>query len=73
MTSTNKLLVVEAQNRVTTVQKVRMENDFHAIVTAVKQFDTANLVENWIVGIVSHIMSDNRGKRISLQCKDTTL
>ena len=50
-----------------------MEDDFHAIVTVVKQFDTANLVEDWIVSVVGHVMSDNRGKGISLQCKDTTL
>ena len=73
MTSTNKLLIVKAQNRVATVQEVRMENDFHAIVAIVKQFDTTNLVKDWIVGVVGHVMSDNRGKRISLQCEDTTL
>ena len=73
MASTNKLLVVKAQNRVATVQKVRMEYNFHAIVAVVEQFDTANLAENWIVGIVGHIMSDNWGKRIPLQRKDATL
>ena len=73
MTSTNKLLVVKAQNRVATVQKVRMEYDFHAIVAVVEQFDPANLVEDRIIGVVSHVMSDNRGKRISFQCKDATL
>ena len=73
MTSTNKLLVVKAQNRVATVQKVRMEYDFHAIVAVVEQFDSANLVEDRIIGVVSHVMSDNRGKRISFQCKDPTL
>lgn len=66
MTSTNKLLVVKAQNRVATVQKVRMEYDFHPIVAVVEQFDTANLIKDWIVGVVGHVMSDNRGKRISL-------
>ena len=73
MASTNKLLVVKAQNRVATVQKVRMEYDFHTIMAVVEQFDTANLVEDWIVGVVGHVMSDNWGKRISLQCKDPTL
>ena len=73
MTSTNKLLVVKAQNRVATVQKVRMEYDFHAIVAVVEQFDSANLIEDRIIGVVGHVMSDNRGKRISFQSKDTTL
>ena len=73
MTSANKLLVVKTQNRVATVQKVRMEYDFHTIMAVVEQFDTANLVEDWIVGVVGHVMSDNWGKRISLQCKDPTL
>jgi hypothetical protein len=73
MTSTNKLLVVKAQNRVATVQKVRMEYNFHAIVATVEQFDSANLVEDWIVGVVRHVMSDDWRKRISFQCKDATL
>ena len=73
MASTNKLLVVKTQNRVAAVQKVRMEYDFHAIVAVVEQFDTTNLVEDWVVGVVSHVMSDNWGKRISLQCKNATL
>lgn len=73
MASTNKLLVVKAQDRVATVQKVRMEYDLHAIVAVVEQFDTANLTEDWIVGVVGHVMSDNWRKRISLQCKDATL
>jgi len=46
MASTNKLLVIKAQNRVVTVQKVGMENDFHAIVAVVEQFDTTNLAED---------------------------
>ena len=73
MASPNKLLVVKAQNRVATVQKVRMEYDFHAIVAIVEQFDTANLIEDWIVGVIGHVMSDNWGKGIPLQCKDPTL
>ena len=73
MASPNKLLVVKAQNRVATVQKVRMEYDFHAIVGVVEQLDTANLTEDGIVGVVGHVMSDDRRKRIPLQCKDATL
>lgn len=73
MASTNKLLVVKAQDRVATVQKVRMEYDLHAIVAVVEQFDTAYLTEDWIVGVVGHVMCDNWRKRVSLQCKDATL
>ena len=73
MASANKLLVVKAQNRVGTVQKIRMENNFHAIAAVIEQFDAANLVEDWIVRVVRHVMSDDRWKGISFQCKDTTL
>ena len=73
MASANKLLVVKAQNRVGTVQKVRMENNFHTIVAVIEQFDAANLGKDWIIRVVCHVMSDNRWKGISFQCKDTTL
>lgn len=73
MASTNKLLIIKAQNRIGAIQKVWMENNFHAIVAVVEQFDTANLVEDRIVGVIRHVVSDNWGKRISLQCKNTTL
>jgi hypothetical protein len=65
--STNELLIVEPEDRVVTVQKVRVEDNLDAIVVMVEQFDTPNLVQNRVVGIVRHVVCDHRGERIPFQ------
>ena len=73
MTSSDKLFVVETENRVVRVQELRVEDDLDAIRISVEELNTTDLVQDRVVGIVSHVVSDYRRKRIAAKSEDTTL
>lgn len=49
-----------------------MKNDLDSIMSIVKQFDSTDLIQDWIVVIVSHIVRGYRRQRIAFECKDST-
>jgi len=49
-----------------------MKNDLDSIMSIVKQLDSTDLIQDWIVVIVSHIVRDYRRQRIAFECKDST-
>ena len=73
MASAHKLLVVEAENRVVGVEEFGVEEDLDAITRTVEELDAADLVENRVVGIVSHVVGDDGRQRVSTEGKDATL
>lgn len=73
MASTDELLVVEAQNRIVRVQKVRMEDDLDAVVRAVEELDAADLIEDGVVGVVSHIVRRDGREGVALEGEDAAL
>jgi len=50
-----------------------MEHNLHAIVMVIEELHPADLVENRVVGIVSHIVRGDRRKSIPFQSQDTAL
>lgn len=73
VTPSNEFLVVKSQDRVVRVQEVRVEHNLHAVVVSVEQLHAADLVQDWIGGIVCHVMRRDRRERVTLQRVDTAL
>jgi len=60
MAAANKLFVIQTQNGVVAIQKIWVEDNLDTIAAIVEELHPANLVENRIVGVVSHVMSHDR-------------
>jgi hypothetical protein len=73
MTSSNKLFVIHAQNRVVGVQKLGVEDDLDTIVLLVEQLSPSDLVQDRIVGVVLHVVGGDGRQRVSLERKDSSL
>ena len=50
-----------------------MEHNLYAIVVVIEELDPADLVENGIAAIVSHIVRGDWRKSVPFQSQDTTL
>lgn len=73
MAAAHELLVVHTENGVIAVQEVRVENDFDAIMGMVEELNAPNLVQDRVVGVVSHIVSGHRWECVALQGEDAAL
>ena len=71
--TTDKLLVVEAKDRVVGVQELGVEDDLDAVRSAVEELDATDLVENGVVGVVGHVVGHDRGEGRTLKREHTTL
>lgn len=67
MAPSHEFFIVQSQYGIIAVQKVRMEDDLHAIVRVVEQLDATNLIQNRVVGVVLHVVGHNRRQRIPFQ------
>lgn len=73
MTSSDKLLVVHTQDRVVRVQELGVEDDLDPVVLLVEQLGPPDLVQDRIVGIILHVVGRDRGQRVPLERKHSTL
>jgi hypothetical protein len=73
VTTSDKLLVIESQDRVVGVQEFRVEDDLDPIRASVEEFNSSNLVQDGVGAVILHVVGDNRGKRASLESKDSSL
>ena len=71
MASTHEFFVVKPKDWVIRVQKVRVENDLHAIVMSVEKLYTSNLIEDWVSAVVCHVVRCHRWERIALKSVDS--
>ncbi len=71
--STNEFFIIKTKNRIVTIQKVGVEDNLHAVVTMIEKFYSAYLVENGIIRIVGHVVSNDGGQGIPLQGENATL
>lgn len=60
MAAANKLFVIQTENWVVAIQKIWVEDNLDTIAAIVKELHPANLVENRIARVVSHVMSHDR-------------
>jgi hypothetical protein len=61
MTTPNKLLVIQTKDRIIRIQEFRMENDFNPISRSVEEFNSSDLVQDGIIGVVGHVVCGNGG------------
>ena len=47
-----------------------MKNNFDTIGTVIEHLHTSNLIKNWIVVVVSHVVSRDGWKLVTLERKD---
>ena len=73
MTTSNKLLVIETQDRVVGVQEFGVEDNLDSVRRLVEQVNSSDLVKNRVGSIVGHVVGDNGRKRVSLQGEDSSL
>ena len=69
MATSDEFLIVESQDRIIRVQEFRVENDLDSIIASVEKLDATNLVQDWIISVVSHFVGDNWRERVPLECK----
>jgi glucokinase len=62
MTTSHKFLVVQTEDWIVRIQKVRVENDFNTVRWGIEELNTSDLIQDGIAGIISHIMRRNRWK-----------
>jgi len=73
MAATNKLFVIKTKDGVVRVQEIGMEHNLYAIVVVVEELHPADLIENRIGVIVSHIVRRDWRKSVPFQSQDATL
>jgi len=67
MTTPNKLFIIQTKDRVIRIQEFRMENNFNPISRPVEQFNSSDLVQDGIVGVVGHVVRSDGGKGVSFK------
>jgi hypothetical protein len=73
VTTTDELFIVHGQDWVVGVDKFRVEDNLDTVRGLVEKLDLANVVEDRVTGVVSHVVSDDGRQRVTLQSKDTSL
>ena len=73
MTTSDKLLVVQTEDRVVRVQKLGMEDDLDAILWAVEQLHSPDLAEDRVAGVIRHVVRDDWREGVSLEGEHTAL
>lgn len=73
MATSNKVLVIESKDGVVGVEELWVEDDLDSVRLAVKELDAPDLVQDGIRGVIGHVVSDDRGQRVSLESKDSSL
>lgn len=67
MASSHKLLVIQSQDRIVTVQEVGVEDDLDSIVRVVEQLDASNLVQNRVISVIRHVVCNNGWQGVPFQ------
>lgn len=73
MATSDKLFVIQTQNRVVRVQELWVEDDLHSIARSVEQLDSSDLVQDWVGTVVGHVVGNDRWQRVSLEGEDSSL
>lgn len=73
MASPDELFVIERQDRIGGVQELGVEDDLDPIVRPVEELDASDLVEDGIVAVVGHVVSDDGRERVAAEGEDAAL
>lgn len=70
MTPPHKLLIIQTKQGIIRIQKFRMKDNLDTILRLIEELALTDMIENGILGIVSHIVSDNGWECVAFKCKD---
>ena len=73
MATPHKLLVIHSEQRVVGAQELRVEDNLYTVLARVEKLDLANLVQDGVLVIVGHVVGNDRGEGIALQCENAAL
>ena len=73
MASAHELLVVHAEDRVVTVEEVRVEDDFDAVARGIEQLHSPDLIQDRVVAVVRHVVRRDGWESVSLEREDASL
>lgn len=73
MTTSDKFFVIQAQDGVVGVEELRVENDLDSVGSSIEQLDSSDLTEDRVPSIVGHVVGGYGRKRVSLECKHSSL
>lgn len=73
MTTSDKLLVVKTQDWVIRVEEFWVEDDLDPIGGSVEQLDPSDLVQDWVIGVIGHVVRHDGWEGVSLQGEDSSL
>ncbi|KAH3681838.1 hypothetical protein WICPIJ_007198, partial [Wickerhamomyces pijperi] len=57
--TSDELVVVQWQDWIVGVQELRVEDNLHTVTWVIEQPDSSDLVQDWVVGVVLHVVGDN--------------
>ncbi len=60
MTASDEILIIKTEQRIRRGQKLRVENDFDAIVTIVKELATSEGTHDGVCGVVDDVVGGDR-------------
>lgn len=72
MRATDEFIVIHGQHGIRRVQEFGMEDDLNTVRRMIEELHTTNLVQDGILVIVHHVMSNNRRQRIALHGKEAS-
>jgi len=70
--TTNKVVVVHWEDWVTGRQELWMEDDLDTVRWVVEELTPSDLVQDWVLGVINHVVSDNWWEVGALQGIETT-
>lgn len=73
MATPDKLLVVQAKDRVVGIEELGMKDDLDAVRAAVEQLHAPDLVQDRVVRVVRHVVRRHGRQRVAAQREDAAL
>ena len=68
--TTNEVIVVDGKDRVGGAQELGVEDDLYAIRGLIEKLATSDLVENGVLGVVVHVVCDDRRQGVALHSEE---
>lgn len=73
MATSHKFFVIKTEDWVVRVQEFRVEDDLDSVGASVEEFHSSDLVQDGVGAVILHVVGNDRGKRASLESKDSPL
>ena len=72
MRASDKVVVVEREDRVSRVEEFRVKDDFNAVRGMIEELDAADLIQDRVIIVVNHVVRYNWGKGVAFHGEQAT-